>query len=289
MPSYDTYQELARIRASTDASLAYNSMQAGLLSDLSGTMEAIDYEITAVRQTQNQALAVQQTLLQQDAIQGQLEEFIFQSEKLVAECSSAECELPASTRYFLLKGVSEQVKQNGIGTPVIRGRDNKAAFERVIKSVDGLTQKLQLDPEVKQAIAWAKQEEARQRAEQQKLLQANQQAQQQRQKKLQQLEQRYLVLQSRTEGKPHVSWEDFKAWYGRKVTPFVEKYSGPVPNKLVHGVLIVFHGWWWMPLAYGFSAQSKFNKGNAAVLEEMRQIEDEVNNLNAQDAVEGVV
>lgn len=288
MPSYDSYQELARIRAATNANLAFNAIQTGLLADLSGTMQAIDGEIAAVRQTQNEALAVQQQLLQQEVIQSQLEEFIFQAEKLAEQCSQPDCELPPSTRYFLLKGVSEHVRQNGIGTPIIRGRDNKAAFERVLESVGTLTSKLKSEPEVAEAIAWAKEEQERAKAAKKKLDAKQKKAQAERQKKIQQLEVRYSTLQARTTAPPVMNLDDFKDWYSRTITPPIEKYSGPVPDMAVHAVL-----WLWgsmlYPLAYFRSKFSQQNAQHAPLMAEMRQIEDELNKLLADESIEGPV
>lgn len=106
------------------------------------------------------ALAMQQELLNREQLQQNLEEFIFQTEKLVAEFS-AKSDVPASTRYFLLQSVVVQVEEDGIDTAMIRGRDNKAAFERAMASVNRLVAELLKHPEVQQAIQWAEKEAAK--------------------------------------------------------------------------------------------------------------------------------
>ena len=161
----DTYQELASIRANTQASVAFQALQTGLLAKMSGSMDGIHAEMANVRQQQSEALAIQQELLNREQIQSHLEEFIFQAEKLVAECSKTTTDIPASSRYFLLMGVLGKIEDDGIGTPIIKGRDNKSAFEKVVNDTKGLTQRLLKDPEVQDAIKWAEAERKRLEAE----------------------------------------------------------------------------------------------------------------------------
>lgn len=296
MPDYDTYAELARIRAATNASLAFNQIQSHQLSNLRRTMSAIDDEITAVRQTQDEALAVQQTLLQREVIQGQIEEFIFQTEKLVTQFSESDCELPASTRFFLLRGVLDYVKQNGVSTPVIRGRDNKTAFESVMQSVQSLTKKLQSDPEVREAIEWAQEEQKRALAARKKV-QAEQQAerekaQQERQKRIQQLEVRYSSLQNKTRKQ---SLGDLIQLYMEAAGPPVRKVFGSamvkVPEPAIHAILwlclfpLIPFGLIALMIYAGWHYHSK----NGDSLKEMRQIEDELNAILADQSIAGPV
>ncbi len=161
----DTYQELASIRANTQASVAFQALQTGLLAQMSGSMDGIHAEMANVRQQQSEALAIQQELLNREQIQSHLEEFIFQAEKLVAECSKTTTDIPPSSRYFLLMGVLGKIEDDGIGTPIIKGRDNKSAFEKVVNDTKGLTQRLLKDPEVQDAIKWAEAERKRLEAE----------------------------------------------------------------------------------------------------------------------------
>ncbi|MEZ5939742.1 MAG: hypothetical protein R3C18_00010 [Planctomycetaceae bacterium] len=289
MPDYDTYTELARIRAATNASLAFQQIQSHQLSNLRRTMSAIDDEIAAVRQTQNEALAVQQTLLQREVIQGQIEEFIFQTEKLVTQFSESDCELPASTRFFLLRGVLDYVKQNGVSTPVIRGRDNKTAFETVMQSVQSLTKKLQIEPEVREAIEWANAEQKRAQAARKKQQDEQTKAHHARQKQIQQLEVRYSTLNARINAPPEFGLEDFKDWYGRAVTPLVKKYSGPIPDTVAHVAVWTFGGLTTLPILYLVLKYIRRNEGNAPLRAELRQIEDELNTILADQSVEGPV
>jgi hypothetical protein len=149
-------------------SVQLQAIQTGLLAQMSSTMGSIHAEVAQARQQQAEALAIQQELLARERLQTHLEEFIYQTEKLIAECSKADTDMPTSTRFFLLSGVLGQIENDGIATPIIKGRDNKAAFERVLKEATGLVQRFRKDPEVQQAIAWAKKlEDRRQRKREQ--------------------------------------------------------------------------------------------------------------------------
>jgi|GEM_PF-3016356 len=165
----NTYQELASIRANTQASVAFQALQTGLLAQMSGSMNGIHAEMANVRQQQSEALAIQQELLNREQIQGHLEELVFQAEKLVVECSKTTTDIPASSRYFLLMGVLGKIKKDGIGTPIIKGRENKAAFEKVVNDTKTLTQRLLQDTEVQEAVEWAEAERLRKIAEQKQL------------------------------------------------------------------------------------------------------------------------
>ena len=55
----DTYRELASIRANTQASVAFQALQTGLLADMSNSMSAVHAQMDAVRQQQSEALSIQ--------------------------------------------------------------------------------------------------------------------------------------------------------------------------------------------------------------------------------------
>ena len=136
-------------------SLQLQALQTGLLAQMTSSLGAIHAEVAQARAHQAEALALQQEMLARERLQSHLEEFIFQTEKLIAECRKPKTDLAPSTRYYLLDGVAQQIEQDGIGTAVIRGRDNKAAFERVLQEVQQLRLALKSDPDVKSALAWA--------------------------------------------------------------------------------------------------------------------------------------
>lgn len=158
-------RDIASIRGSAKTSVQLQAMQVGLLTQMSATMGSIHNEMAKARKQQADALAIQQELLAREQMQAYLEEFIYQTQKLITECSKADSDVPSSTRFFLLRGVLMHTIKEGIATPIIKGRDNKAAFDLVINEAKILCNQLQKEPQVQQAIAWAKQMEEKRRLE----------------------------------------------------------------------------------------------------------------------------
>ena len=159
---YDDYQKV--LRNEHFHRQIQSTMMAGqtaLLMDMSGTLNHLNAEMDAIRRLNLEGLAVQQEMLQREQLQGQLEEFIYKTEKMVESFSDAGCELPPSARYFSLRGVKETVEQVGLGTALIRGRDNKAAFESAMEQVHALLGQLKTHPEVTEALDWVKAEQKR--------------------------------------------------------------------------------------------------------------------------------
>ena len=158
-------REMARKRANDNT---WNMVQTGMMAAQLAAQSAIHDQMEEVKRQNANALAVQQELLNREQLQQYLEEFVFQTEKLV-EGFSAKSDVPASTRYFLLQSVLAQVEEDGIDTATIRGRDNKAAFEKAMANVHQLIDTLLKDPEVQEAIEWAEKQEAKRFAKQQKI------------------------------------------------------------------------------------------------------------------------
>lgn len=154
----EALREIARQQASANT---WNMIQTGVMAGQLAVQSAIHGQMEQVKRQTADTLAIQQELLNREQLQQNLEEFIFQTEKLVAEFSS-KSEVPASTRYFLLQSVVAQVEEDGIDTAMIRGRDNKSAFERAMASVNRLVAELLKDSEVQRAIQWAEKEAAKQ-------------------------------------------------------------------------------------------------------------------------------
>ncbi len=147
----------------------HEQMQTFLLGHMAGTLNGLSNEMAQIRNLHEETLAAQQALLQQEAIQQHLEELIFQADKLVTQCSDPKTDMPPSSRYFLLQGFLKTVEEQSIGTPIIKGRDNKAAFERVVKVATALVQRLRKDPEVQQALVRVKKLEEQQRRKREQL------------------------------------------------------------------------------------------------------------------------
>lgn len=222
--AYDTYVEQARTRAAAEKSLVFQQIQTALLGSMAGTLSSISSEMDQIRGLHQEALAVQQELLRREAMQQHLEEMIFQADKLVAQCADPRTDMPPSSRFFLLQGFLKTVEQQGIGTPIIKGRDNKAAFERVVQQAADQVQRLSKDPEVQQAVAWAKKLED------------------QRRRKRKQIEQELASLRSKLES---LRQRKNPVTLGQVASRWMDKVKEAVPPKqrvlvLVLGLLGAF-------------------------------------------------
>lgn len=165
----NVYHELARIRAATQVSAAFQAIQTGVMAEMNGALDSIHGEMAEVRLLHEESMAAQQAMVQREALQDRLEEFIYQTEKLVNEFKSRKSDVPMSSRYFTLLGILEQIKQENISTSMIRGRDNKAAFDRVVSDIRAVAKALKSEPEVQEAIAWAKEEQRKKNEERRRL------------------------------------------------------------------------------------------------------------------------
>lgn len=156
--AFDNYQKiLNHQRMQTGLS----AVQTAVTSQMAGSLHQLQGEMAAIHEMNLEGLAIQQEMLQREHLQSHLEEFIYNTQKMVTDFSDEACSESTSARYFGLKGVAETVKQLGIGTALIRGRDNKAAFEAVLKDVKKLTASLETDQEVIDAIEWTEAEKQR--------------------------------------------------------------------------------------------------------------------------------
>lgn len=140
--------------------------QLGELQEINGTLDGLLTEMAAIRRTQAEGLALQQAVLAREVFQDRMEEFVFQFDKLIGECERPGSDFPPATQFYLLDGMFKQIDAAGITTAVIKGRDNKAAFDACVARGKTLFKRLTGHPDVRQAIAWAE-------AEQQKRLAAD--------------------------------------------------------------------------------------------------------------------
>ena len=80
--------------------------QTALMGHMAGSLNQLQGEMGAIRQMNLEGLAIQQEMLQRDQLQSQLEEFIYNAQKIVAEFSDTTCGDAPSIRYFSLKGIA---------------------------------------------------------------------------------------------------------------------------------------------------------------------------------------
>ena len=138
--------------------LDFQVLQSSMMAQMGDTLNSIGAEMAAAH---SESLAVQQEMLQREKFQEMVEELIYQTEKMVAAFSEPTCDVPLAQRYFGLQGVLDTVEQFEIQTSIIRGRDNKAAFERAMDGARRLCSELKKHSEVRDTIAFIESEQER--------------------------------------------------------------------------------------------------------------------------------
>ena len=243
------------------------AQQSDLMNAMAGSLGGIQAEMDAIRTQNVEGLAIQQEMLRREQLQSQLEEFIYNTQKMVAAFREPKGSSLPSVRYFTLKGVVDTVQQNGIGTALIKGRDNKAAFEQAMSEVHRMCSALERDPEVKEALAWAKAEQKRIEEKQRKIAAENQRKEEKRQQ----------ILRRITELKS-----------SRKIIRFIDWYRSKIRSRLPEGAkgLIAQAAMWylcgflWIPVWHSIWSITQKDKDenllNEAADREVAQLESQL-------------
>ena len=134
---YNFYREMIKTRQGIEWN---NALVAGVGESLG----AIHHEIEIVRRTTSLSLEIQQELLKKDYIQAQLDESIYQAERTIEKFDDMNEQVGPSTQYFELGRLLDAIDRDNISTSMIRGRDNKAAFDKIINRAIERRQKLRL-------------------------------------------------------------------------------------------------------------------------------------------------
>jgi hypothetical protein len=254
--------------------------QSSDMQSLQGAVGNLEAELNEIRQTHLDGLAAQQQIIQQEQLQAHLEEFIYSVEKLVKQFGAKDCDVPLSVRYFNLKGVRDAVEQQGIGTIVIRGRENKAAFEQVMAAVQQMLVALEKNAEVKEALAWAEKENQRQQVVQQ-------QTQAKKEVRRQQITARLNELMGLTKPMTFMEWHSHKfSDYLNRKPPYdnwpLLKSLPPIAYKPVALFLLWYLpgcGLVLLPIWYHYS-KKQIEKDNKAMFEpEIARLQAELSSL----------
>jgi len=153
------------------ASAATYSRVANLEYAVTQLTDALINELAAIGETLTDSLAVQQELLNREVFQSNIEEFIYQLEKSVQEAEYSKSGESPVTYFFRLSYFLHTVDQEQINTSIIKGRENKAAFDRAVSTALKLCNSLRTNGEVIAAIDQIEREEARIREEEQRIQQ----------------------------------------------------------------------------------------------------------------------
>ncbi|MCX5860768.1 MAG: tetratricopeptide repeat protein [Deltaproteobacteria bacterium] len=153
------------------ASAATYSRVANLEYAVTQLTDALINELAAIGETLTDSLAVQQELLNREVFQSNIEEFIYQLEKSVQEAEYSKSGESPVTYFFRLSYFLHTVDQEQINTSIIKGRENKAAFDRAVSTALKLCNSLRTNGEVIAAVDQIEREEARIREEEQRIQQ----------------------------------------------------------------------------------------------------------------------
>jgi TPR repeat protein len=145
------------------ASAATYSRVANLEYAITQLTDALINELAAIGETLTDSLAVQQELLNREVFQSNIEEFIYQLEKSVQEAEYSKSGESPVTYFFRLSYFLHTVDQEQINTSIIKGRENKAAFDRAVSTALKLCNSLRTNGEVIAAIDQIELEESRRR------------------------------------------------------------------------------------------------------------------------------
>ena len=289
---FDDYQKvLANERFHRQMQTGMMAVQTSLALDMSGSLRGIQAQMAQVRQMHEEGLAAQQEMLRMEQFQSTIEEFIYKTEKMIEAYSGGESDVAPSTRYFSLRGVKDTVQQFGLGTPLIRGRENKAAFETAMESVDALLGQLKTNPEVVEALQWAKAEQQRIAEEKQKKEEEDRQAAAEKETR------RAQFLQEIERLKATRKKFAFSTWYSQKFGAYLKREPpydklpvlssmseknypliaaiilwGPLPFGLCYGCV-------WIPLFYVHAKKHAEDEMNAAVNGEITKLEQQLASL----------
>ncbi len=170
MLDQDYYQRRFLQLAERSVELGY--AQALTLSGIGSSMAWLISEVNELRHTHTAALALQQEILHRKVLQVNLEEFIYQLRKVIASFLDPSDLCPPVSRALLTRGLLLSIKNSGISTSVIRGIENKEAFDKCLDDAKNLYRQLCHDPEVRKAIAREEATERKQLEEDKRRLKA---------------------------------------------------------------------------------------------------------------------
>jgi hypothetical protein len=144
----------------------FQSVMAGAQTGMSAMQLAasnvMNRQLSDIRQQNADALAMHQEMLAKEELQAHLEEFIYASQKMLDGFDDPSCDVAPVARYVQTRTIVENVDDWGLDTSIIRGRENKAAFEKMLQQAKTSVSRLETtSKEVQDALAWAEAESKR--------------------------------------------------------------------------------------------------------------------------------
>jgi hypothetical protein len=121
------------------------------MHEVNRELTAIRGEVDGLRTLAEASLTLQQAALNQDKLQGDLEEFIYQFEKTLSYTVGNK-NLSEYSQYEVLSGVLKKIKSSKITTAIIRGVQNKQMYDRCLDLASRHLESLATTVEVKYAL-----------------------------------------------------------------------------------------------------------------------------------------
>ena len=287
--NFDYAREIQKTREASEMSAACAWDMADTLDGMSRCLGSLHQEMYHARQAGEQALAIQQQLLQQQQFQAYLEELIYKADKMLTEFRDPHTSVPAPTRYYFLTGMLKDIRDDGICTAVIQGRDNKAAFEKCQKEAMDMLKRLHDHPEVKEALAWEKEhrkrlEDQRHKEEEARRKQAEEEERQRRVRAEEEEQKRRGIEARRTEihkkieqlqlSKKRLSFVDWHKTFFK----FAFDQQPPWPYIIV-AIIWIAYGFMWIPVVYMIQSASYEQRENPEINGEIKSLQEQLAKL----------
>ena len=173
--------------------MGFGGVSARLFTGMHASIEMLSDQLAEIQETNSTQLAIHQLVLHRDELQQLLEELIYQGQKMVEAFSKNDDSTPSVQKALLIRSFQLCLAGSGIGTGMIRGLENKRAFDSLISHLEVLYKQLSSDPDVLKAIA------AEKAAEQDRLSLEVQQQAEERQRRLEERQRRLEEEQRRLE------------------------------------------------------------------------------------------
>jgi hypothetical protein len=143
-----------------------NNRLGNLLSvagDTNRCLLTLSDDIRRLKRSSRDANKLFKELLARDSLQARMEEFIYQLEKMVAAFDETD-QSALVAQYLAVAGALGVIAEDDISTQMIRGRDNKTAFDSAWSAAKRIQEKLATHPSVQEMLK--EQDEAKRREEQ---------------------------------------------------------------------------------------------------------------------------
>jgi hypothetical protein len=208
--AYDTNDRLNDVQSAVDYSTRATSQGlACLLSavrDTNSSLIDLSDEIGQLRRSSESSEAMFKELLGRDSLQARMEEFIYQLEKMVSSYSDHDD--AAIVQYWAFTGTVGVIEQDDISTVVIRGRDNKAAFERAHEAAKRIHEGLTGHHRVREMFARLAEARRRQEEEERRREEEQRRAEQERRKEEQRKEEERRRKEEERREEDQRRWEE---------------------------------------------------------------------------------